>query len=221
MKAVIFDIDGTLVDSVDFHAQAWQEAFAEFGKKIKYELVREQIGKGGDEILKTFLSKTEIEEFGEKLKEFRSNHFKTNYINRVMPFPKVRKLFECVKASGKRIAIGSSAHKEEVDHYLNLANVIDLVDVKTSSDDVDRAKPHADIFALVLDRLDLSADEAIVVGDSPYDSIAAKKLKLKTIGFLCGGFEQQKLIDAGIIETYHDPADLLKNYDASAIQSVN
>src|SRR5205085_7190245 len=101
IEAVIFDIDGTLVDSVDLHARAWQEAFARFGKQIPYERVRYQIGKGGDQLMPVFLSKEELEEFGEELEKYRGELFKREYLPRVRPFPKVRELFERIMRDGK------------------------------------------------------------------------------------------------------------------------
>src|ERR671932_1379597 len=113
LKAVIFDIDGTLVDSVDLHAKAWQEAFRHFGREVPYEQVRHQIGKGGDQLMPVFFSKEELERFGEELEKFRGDLYKREYLPRVRAFPKVRELFERVKADGKRIALASSAKEEE------------------------------------------------------------------------------------------------------------
>ena len=93
IKAVIFDIDGTLVDSVDLHAQAWKEAFKQFGKDIPYQQVRHQIGKGGDQWMPVFFSKEELEEFGEEMEEYRGQIFKRDYLPRVRAFPLVRELF--------------------------------------------------------------------------------------------------------------------------------
>ena len=94
IKAVIFDIDGTLVDSVDLHAQAWKEAFKHYGKDIPFEQVRHQIGKGGDQLMPVFFSSEELEEFGEEMEEYRSELFRRDFLPRVRPFPKVRELFE-------------------------------------------------------------------------------------------------------------------------------
>ena len=114
-----FDIDGTLVDSVDLHARAWQEAFKKFGKEIPFAEVRRQIGKGGDQLLPVFFSKKELDEFGEEMEEYRGELFKKEYMSRVKAFPKVRELFERIKADGKKIALASSAKKDELSTYKN------------------------------------------------------------------------------------------------------
>jgi HAD superfamily hydrolase (TIGR01549 family) len=219
IKAVIFDIDGTLVDSVDLHAQAWKEAFKQFGKDIPYEQVRHQIGKGADQLLPVFFSREELEEFGEELEEYRSKIFKRDYMPRVRAFPKVRELFERIKRDGKRIALASSAKEDELAEYKKIAQIADLVEEETSADDADKSKPHPDIFKAALDQLaDVSPSEAIAVGDTPYDAEAAGKIRLRTIGVLCGGFPEHELRAAGCMAIYQDPADLLDHYDESVIK---
>jgi hypothetical protein len=109
IKAVIFDIDGTLVDSVDLHAKAWQEAFAHFGHEVAFEEVRSQIGKGGDQLMPVFLSKKEIDRRGPEIEEYRSDLFKERYLPQVRAFPVVRALIKRIILNGQRIALGSSA----------------------------------------------------------------------------------------------------------------
>lgn len=219
IEAIIFDIDGTLVDSVDLHAHAWQDAFAHFGREFDFKAVRDQIGKGGDQLIPTFLSKEETKQIGEQLKNYRSDLFKSKYLQRVKPFSKVRELFEHVLADGKKIAIGSSAHKEELEHYLDLCHVSDLVDTATSADDADKSKPHPDIFEAALQKLGETPERTIVIGDSPYDAEAANKISLRTIGVLCGGFEREVLEKAGVVAIFDGPADLLAKYDQSLLAS--
>lgn len=103
-KAVVFDVDGTIVDSVDLHAEAWQEAFKKFGKEVDLEAVRRQIGKGADQLLPVFFSPVELAQFGKELEEYRSNLYKKEYLPHVKAFPKVRELFERIRqdANGSR-----------------------------------------------------------------------------------------------------------------------
>jgi len=218
VKAVIFDIDGTLVDSVDLHARAWQEAFAHFGKTIEYDAVRSQIGKGGDQLIPVFLSKEEEERFGKDLDDYRGKLFKSKYLSQVKAFPQVRELVQRVKDDGKQVALASSAKEDEVQIYKRIANIEDLIQKQTSSDDAEKSKPHPDIFEAVLQRMhDVRAEEAVAVGDSPYDAIAAKKLNMPSIGVLSGGFPKEELRVAGYSEIYRDCARLLKHYEQSMI----
>ena len=222
IKAVIFDIDGTLVDSVDLHARAWQEAFAHFGKQFPFERVRYQIGKGGDQLLPVFLSESEIEKFGDELTEYRGELFKREYMPRVVVFPRVRELFERIERDGKHIALASSAKKDELKEYKRIANIEDLVEDEASADDAEKSKPHPDIFEAALAQLgDVEPAEAIVVGDTPYDAEAALKAGLHTIGFLSGGFPEEDLRAAGCVRIYKDAADLLANYDSSPLANEN
>lgn len=217
MKAVIFDIDGTLIDSVDLHARAWHEAFAHFNVETKLIDVRNQIGKGGDKLMPTFLSKKQVDEFGKELEEWRGEHYKKNYIGKARPFHDSHALLQKTKQSGKLIAAGSSAKQDELDHYLKLLDAVDLFDVTTSADDADESKPDPDIFQVALKKLGTTFADTIVVGDSPYDAIAGAKIGLSTIGFLSGGFDKNLLIEAGAIKIYDGPTELLKNFGASPI----
>lgn len=218
IKAVIFDIDGTLVDSVDLHARAWQETFRHFGKEIPYEQVRHQIGKGGDQLMPVFFSKEELEDFGDEMEKYRGELFKRDYLPQVRAFAKVRELFQKIKDDGLRLALASSAKQEELEEYKRIANIEDLVEEETSSDDADKSKPHPDIFEAALEHLgDVEAHEAVVVGDTPYDAQAAGKINLRTIGVLCGGFPEAELKAAGCVQIYKDPADLLARYEETII----
>jgi HAD superfamily hydrolase (TIGR01549 family) len=218
IKAVIFDIDGTLVDSVDLHARAWQEAFRHFGRDIPYKEVRHQIGKGGDQLMPVFFSKQELAEFGKEMEQYRGELFKREYMPQVRAFPKVRELFARIKQDGKRIALASSAKEEELKVYKEIANITDLVEEQASADDADKSKPHPDIFEAALAQLDdVKPAEVIVIGDTPYDAEAAGKANLRTVGVLCGGFPEAELRAAGCIAIYQDPADLLARYDASPL----
>ena len=218
MQAAIFDIDGTLLDSVDLHAKAWVEAFAHFGVDTAERDVRRQIGKGADELMPVFLPAERIARQSADIAAFRSDLFKRTYLDAVRPFPGVRALFEHIRAAGLRIALASSGKRSEVEHYQELLGIGDLVDAATSADDADRSKPHPDIFEAVRDKLSgIRPDAMIVIGDTPYDAEAAAKAGLQTIGMLCGGFPEADLTAAGCIAIYRDPRDLLGRFDDSPL----
>ncbi len=217
-KAVIFDVDGTLIDSVGLHAKGWQDAFAEYGRTIPFDDIRMQIGKGGDQLMPEFLSKDDIEAFGKELEKRRGVILKERYLSKVEAFPGVRALFGHLRAEGLRIALASSAKEDELETYKKVADIEDLIDEQTSSDDAESSKPHPDIFLAALKRLgNPDPRDVIVVGDTPYDAEAAGKAGLRTIGVLCGGFPEDSLRKVGCIAIYQDPADLLARYDSSPL----
>lgn len=219
IEAVIFDIDGTLVDSVDLHARAWQRAFAKFGKNIAFEAVRTQIGKGADQLMPVYFSTQELDHFGEEMETYRGELFKEEYLPKVKAFPKVRQLFERLRGDNKLISLASSAKKDELERYKEIAQIGDLIDSETSSDDVEKSKPCPDVFNVALNQLEIDPENVAVVGDTPYDAEAARKARLKSIGVLCGGWTQSQLQRAGCIAIYRDPADLLTRYDESPLGS--
>ena len=164
------------------------------------------------------LPEEEVRRRGKEIEAYRLDLFKREYLPRVKPFPSVRELWERIKADGRRIALASSAKKEELERYKQIAGIDDLVDAETSSDDAEKSKPHPDIFEAALDRLEgIAAEDAIAVGDTPYDAQAAGKAGLRTIGLLCGGWPEEALREAGCIAIYRDPADLLRHYDQSPL----
>lgn len=218
-KAVIFDIDGTLLDSVDLHAQAWREALQHFGHDIPYAEIRSQIGKGGDQLLPVFLSEAELKERGKEIEKYRGDLFKSKYLSKVKPFPCVRELFLKVKAEGQQVALASSAKGDELKEFEEIAHIQDLVEVETSSADAKRSKPHPDIFEAALDRLGdgVKREEVVVVGDSPHDAEAAKRAGLRAVGVRCGGFPEKDLLDAGCIAIYDGPEELLQRYEETPL----
>ena len=216
--AVLFDVDGTLIDSNDLHASAWREAFLHFGVDLPLDTIRSQIGKGGDNLIPTLLPEALVEQRQEEIDRYRGELFKRDYLPRVVPFPCVRELFERLKADGKKIILASSAKGAEVAFHLGVIGGEDLVDGTTSADDVEHSKPCPDIFAAALEKVKpLGPDEVVVVGDSPFDVEAAKKLGIRVIGLRSGGFPDDVLREAGADMLYDDAADLLRGYESSLI----
>ena len=218
-EAVLFDVDGTLVDSVDLHARAWQEAFEHFGIRIPYEAIRAQIGKGGDELMKALLRPEGLKRHGEKIDAYRSDLYKRKYLKAVRCFPRVCDLFQELRRRNMRIALASSAKRDELSRYEKLCEIDDLVEIETSGDDAERSKPHPDILGVALERLGpgTAKDRVYMIGDSPWDAVAATRLGVRTIGVLCGGFPEADLRKAGCVAIYRDPADLLARLDESPI----
>src|ERR1043166_277603 len=218
VEAVIFDIDGTIVDSVDLHMKVWKAALEKFGKNISFDEIRPQIGKGEDQIISVFFSKEEAEEVAEELEKYRSNLFRNEYLPTVEAFPKVRQLFERIKQDNKLIELASSAKKDELEIYKRIAAIGDLVDFETASNEAKRSKPFPDIFQAALKKLDhIQPERVIAIGDTRYDAEAAAKANLRTVGFLSGGSTEEELRQAGCVALYRNPADLLERYEESPL----
>lgn len=168
------------------------EAFSRHGKEIGYRELQEQMGKGGDQLMPAFCSPEELEEFGSELEKRRTELFTRDYLPRVRPFPKVRELFERIKAEGLHIAPASSAKEEEVERHKKSLRIEDLLETATSADDADRSKPYPDIFQAALAGIKrVVPEQAVVIGDTPYDVIAAARAGIRAIGLLSGGFAKE------------------------------
>ena len=218
IKAVIFDIDGTLMDSNDAHAETWVKAFAKYGKTLAFDESKKLIGMGADLILEKYLSKEEIDNFGDDLKDYRSELFLREYLPETKVFPKMRELLERIKADGKQIALASSANEDELEKYKNILKISDLLDEETSDDDAENSKPAPDIFQAALKKLGkMNAANAIAIGDTPYDAKAATGANLKIIGVESGGWSREKLLETGCAEVYRNVAEILENYDDSLL----
>jgi len=217
ITAVLFDIDGTLVDSNDHHVLAWKEAFAGIGARFDRQVIHDQIGKGTDMLVPTLLPDLD-EEAQERLGKAHGDAFKARYLAEVKPFPDARDLLVRTHAAGLRVVLASSASKDELDHYLDLLDARELVSETTSADDVERTKPAPDIFATALDKIGSPpADEVIVIGDTPYDVEAAGKCGVAAIAVRSGGFGDDVLTQAGAVAIHDDVAALLRDYDRSPL----
>jgi HAD superfamily hydrolase (TIGR01509 family) len=208
IRAVLFDVDGTLVDSNDLHATAWLEAFRRFGFDIPIEAVRSQIGKGGDNLIPSLLPELD-ESRQQELHDFRSTLFRRDYLPRVTPFPGIRPLFERLFGDGVRIVLATSSGRAELDFHRNLIGCSDLIHAATSKDDVGHSKPCPDIFEAALAKAaPVEAHEAIVVGDTPWDVKAAGRTGLRTVAVLSGGFAGRELREAGAAAIFAGPEAL-------------
>jgi HAD superfamily hydrolase (TIGR01509 family) len=217
IRGVILDVDGTLVDSNDAHARAWVDAFQEFEFDVPYERVRALIGMGGDNLLPEAIKVDAESDEGKALLKRRGEIFKERYLKTVNPFRGTRELLQRMRAEGLEIAIGTSAQKEELKPLLEIADVVDLIDSKTSSDDAESSKPDPDIIQAALKRLKLPPAEVLMVGDTPYDIEAAARAGVRTVGFRSGGWTDAGL--KGAIAVYAGPWDLLDRFDASPLAS--
>jgi HAD superfamily hydrolase (TIGR01549 family) len=219
MSVVIFDVDGTLVDSVKAHASAWQDSLHQEGIDVPFDEIRKQIGKGSDQLLKVFLRPEDLERLEGQLAKRRQEIFMSRYIQSVRPFPRVRDLFRRLREDGHKIVLGTSATTEELRAYLRMIDIDDLIDAETSADDADRSKPHPDIFQAALSKIKgAKPQDAVVVGDTPYDAEAALKGGMKSIGVLTGGFSEEELRKAGAVAVFADIKDMLERSEELPLQ---
>ena len=214
IKAVLFDIDGTLVDSNDLHVAAWDAAFREGGFTVARDAIRGQIGKGGDMLVPTLLPGI-AEGVQKKLSRRHGEIFRREHLATVKPFGEARALLAHVHDAGQQVVLASSAEQPELDHYLDLLDARALVDATTSIDDVSTSKPAGDIFSTALAKTGLDPHEVMVVGDTPYDIEAARKCGIASVAVRSGGFSEESL--AGAVARYDDVAALLAGYDGSPL----
>lgn len=211
---LLFDVDGTLIDSVDLHARSWHRAFQEFGYMTELDEVRRNIGKGGDLLMLSILGDEEAARNGKEISAFRSELFMRDYLPKVRPFPKVRELLQRLTEDGLRIVLASSAKSDELEAYKKIASITDLVEEETSADDAERSKPYPDIFQAALAAAHATPEEALVIGDTIYDAEAAKRAGIRCIGVATSVFTEEELLKAGCIAVFQNPADLLERYEA-------
>jgi len=211
LQAIIFDIDGTLVDSNDAHARCWIEAFAAFGKKLEWDVVRHQIGKGGDLLVPDLLNAREMRRFGEQLKEQRGELWKRDYMRKVEPFEGAREALFALHGMGVKLALASSSNADEVEYYTQLLGVGELLETKTSKGDAKMSKPSPEIFRAALDRIGSDEARTLAVGDTPYDILAAHRIPLPVAAVRCGGFEESLLGKAEFL--FDDVEELVREIE--------
>lgn len=213
IKGVLLDIDGTLILSNDAHAQSWVEAFAMFGYEVIFDDVRQLIGMGGDKLMTAlFPELNENEGDGKKIKELRTEILMKKYISKLSPTPGSRQLVEVLQARDVKTVVASSAKKSELEALLTVAKVQDLLTEATTSDDADKSKPDPDIIQVALEKIELPANEVIMIGDTPYDIEAATKAGVRCIAVRSGGWHDDHL--AGAVAIYDDPADIMQHLDS-------
>ena len=217
VEVLLSDIDGTLVDSNALHAEAWRRAFEHYGIQVSLDEAWTQIGKGGDKLIPVFVNDSERVRLAKPIEEFRKDLFHRDYMPRIVSFPKARDLLERVRQNGIRIVLATSSAAEDVATYKRIIGIEDLVEKIASGSDAKESKPDPDIFSTALAKIGLGADQAVALGDTPYDAQAAGKLGIRVIGLTCGGWKRNDLLSAGCLEVYRDPADLLLHFSDSLL----
>jgi HAD superfamily hydrolase (TIGR01509 family) len=215
LTAVLFDVDGTLVDSNDAHAHAWVAAFAGSGIIVEFAKVRRCIGMGGDKLMPEVSGISEESAAGAIIAKRRGEIFSERFLPTLKAFPDAGRLVAELKARGYSVVAASSAKRDELNPLLEIAGANELMDASTSSDDATNSKPDPDIIHAALKRARATAAEAVMIGDTPYDIESARRAGVAVIAFRCGGWSDQDL--EGAIAIYDGPSALLRRLEESPL----
>jgi HAD superfamily hydrolase (TIGR01509 family) len=215
LQGVVFDVDGTLVDSNDAHAQSWVDTFAEAGYNVPFDVVRPLIGMGADKLLPKTVGVAHDSDEGKKLTKRRSEIFREKYLPRLRALPGSRQLVLRVRSDGLKTIVATSAKDEELKGLLKAAEVADLMEEKATASDAKRSKPDPDIVHAAIEESGIATENLVMIGDTPYDVEAATKAGLRAIAFRSGGWDDAHL--KGAVEIYDGPLDLVTHYDASLL----
>jgi HAD superfamily hydrolase (TIGR01509 family) len=216
-KAVLLDVDGTLVDSNELHALGWQHALGDKGYVVPLERVRPLVGMGGDKIVPALTGLPAGSPEAQEIAAYRTGVFEQVYAGDIRPFPRVRELLARLKSEGYDLIVATSAKPEEFQPLLAKAGVTDLIDGAASAGDAERSKPDPDIVKAALAKAGVPAKSAVLLGDTPYDIAAAHKAGVAAIGLRSGGRSDGDL--EGALAVYDDPADLLARFASSPLSA--
>jgi HAD superfamily hydrolase (TIGR01509 family) len=215
IRAVLLDVDGTLIDSNDAHARAWVDVGEEFCRAIEFGEVRWLIGMGGDRVLPKLTGLEEDSDEGKRMSARRGEIFRDRYLPHLCPFAGVHALLERMRGEGRRLVVATSASEKDLKALLERARLEHLIDDATNADEADASKPAPDIVDAALAKAGVPPHEAVMIGDTPYDVKAAQRAGVRIIGLTCGGWTDVEL--RGAAEVYADAADLLARYDTSLL----
>lgn len=213
--AVLFDIDGTLVDSNYLHVHAWQQAFTELGMRVESWRIHRSIGMDGSTLIST-LCRGISDDDASRAKDLHSRFYKP-LTQLLRPLPGGRRLLDAVAALDLQVVLATSAPEDELTILRKVLERDDIVSAATSSDDVDTAKPEPDIVNVALERASVTPERAVFLGDTVWDIRAAGRAGVQTIAFLSGGVSRQELEDEGAAAVFDNPENLAENLGSTAI----
>lgn len=215
LRGVIFDIDGTLLDSNGAHAQSWVETLAEAGCDVPFEVIWPMIGMGGDKLLPAAAGIESESPLGKKLTKRHWEIFQRNYLPALRPTPGARELAERLKGDGLKLVVATSAGGNELEQLLEAAGVADLMEARASSSGGRESKPDPDIVEAAVRLSRIRPENLVMLGDTPYDVQASIGAHVNPVALLCGGWTIAEL--SGATAFYDDPADLLRWYEVSPL----
>lgn len=215
-RAIIFDIDGTLVDSNGAHVEAWHAAFAAHGHDVPRERIRVEIGKGGDKLVPSVLGEDAEAREGESLRERQSEEFlRIAGRTRLEAFPRAREIFDTLARRGVRTALATSSSREHLE-ALGRSAGLDLTalgETLVNADDIEETKPAPDLVEAAVRKLGLEPAECALIGDTPYDAQAATRAGVTCIGVTSGGNGAGALRRAGAASVWSDVAEIEAHLD--------
>jgi len=220
-SSILFDLDGTLVDNVYEHVLAWREAFEQAGIELAVWRIHRQIGMSGGLFVNALIRETGRQVNAEEAQRIQRSHKEayTRLVQQVRPLPGARELLAYLAQKKIPHAIATSGHMETAQHTLKVLEVSPRVPIITR-DQVKHAKPDPDLFLAAAERLSCPITECIVVGDSVWDLLAARRARALGVGLLSGGYGEDELARAGAYRVYQDPADLMKHLDEIGVRAV-
>jgi HAD superfamily hydrolase (TIGR01509 family) len=208
VKAVLFDVDGTLVDTSYLHAVTWWEAFAQAGHEVPMARVHRAIGMGSDQILDALLPGDRDKDADADIIAAHSALYSV-YWSRLRPLPGAADLLRACKRRGLAVVLASSADEPEFAMLREALDAEDAIDAATFSGDVESSKPAPDLVEVALDKVGVPPEQAVFTGDTVWDVEACQKAGVPCIGLLSGGVSRDELTSAGAAEVYPGPGDLL------------
>jgi len=214
LTVAILDIDGTLVDTNYHHAIAWHRAFRAHGFTVQLWRIHRHIGMGGDQLVTSLVGEEADKAHGESIRDAEKRAY-MGLIGEVAPLEGARELIMDLRERDHTIVLASSAKPDEVEHYLDLLVVRDVVSDWTSSGDVENTKPQPDLVVAAMEKA--GGDDAVMLGDSVWDCEAAKRAKVPTIGLLTGGFSRDELEDAGAAVVFESIEALRGGLDSTPL----
>jgi HAD superfamily hydrolase (TIGR01549 family) len=210
----MLDVDGTLVDSNAVHAEAWVDVFRASGREVPFDRVLRLIGMGGDKLMPAAVGLEKDSPEGKHLSEERKKLFMQR-LPRLQATPGAPDLIKFLEQAGYRLAVASSAEPEELESLLRVVGAEHLAQRAATSEEAGGSKPEPDIVQVALEKLGTSANESVLLGDTPYDIEAAQRAGVAAIAFECGGWRAEDL--KGAVAVYRDPADLLARWQDSPL----
>ena len=215
-KAVLFDVDGTLVDTTYLHAVCWWQALLDHGHTVPMADIHHAIGMGSGELLSHLIGEDRDRSDDEALSAAHLTLYRRHW-GELRPLPGAADLLRRCAERGLRVVLSSSASAEELSVLRAALDADDAIAEATTADDAEHTKPAPDVLNAALERTGLSADRAVFVGDAVWDGHAAAKAGVRFFAVTCGGTPESDLRDSGAIEVFRDPADLLDRFDESEL----